>query len=198
MSNEVKAVFLDRDGVITAEKSYITKKEDLELINQVPEAIKIFNEKDYKVIVVTNQSAIARGLCTEEEIIEINNYLTQLLNKHGAKIDKFYYCPHHPEMRWDIPEFAKKYRIKCDCRKPLPGMILKAQKDFNINLKESWMVGDMITDIIAGKSAKCKTIMIESKNNNKIIRSHIEIDETVKADYKCKNLFDAVKVIINS
>lgn len=189
----IKGVFLDRDGVLIEEKGLIYKKEDMIILPKVADALKKLKNKGYALVVVTNQAAVARGLATEEEIEELNRVLNERL---GNLIDRFYYCPHHPEMHPDVPMHAKKYRIKCDCRKPLPGMLLRAAKEFDIDLSQSYMVGDMITDIIAGKSADCKTIMVESVNNDKLIKSHIKIDETVKPDYYCKDLYEAVTKII--
>ncbi|MEM0465188.1 MAG: HAD family hydrolase [Candidatus Pacearchaeota archaeon] len=187
-----KAIFLDRDGVLIEETGeYISKKQDMKIIS-VTETLKKLKSKGYLLVVVTNQAAIARGIITEEDLKEMNNFLNECLEK---TIDAFYYCPHHPEVYPDIPEYAKKYRVKCNCRKPLPGLLLKASKEMNIDLKKSYMIGDMISDIIAGKSAGCKTIMIESINNKKIISSHIPIDVNTRADFYVKNLNEVLKYI---
>jgi D,D-heptose 1,7-bisphosphate phosphatase len=189
----MKAIFLDRDGVLIEEKGYpVYKKEDIVVIPNVIEALRELKKKNYLLIVVTNQAAVARGLVSEEEIQDMNKSLNLSLNN---LIDRFYYCPHHPEMHADVPEHARKYRIKCDCRKPLPGLLLRAAKELDIDLKESYMIGDMISDIIAGKSAGCRTIMVESVNNTKVISSHVEIDRNIKADYYAKDLAEAVKII---
>lgn len=188
-----KAVFLDRDGVLIKETgTIIYRKEDMILIHGVIEALRELKRKNYLLIVVTNQPAIARGLASEKEIEDMNMSLNQSMNN---LIDGFYYCPHHPEMHADVPIHAIKYRIKCVCRKPLPGLILNAAKEQDIDLRASYMIGDMITDIIAGKSAGCKTIMVESVNNTKVIKSHVQIDTNVKPDFYAKNLADAVKYI---
>jgi D,D-heptose 1,7-bisphosphate phosphatase len=188
-----KGIFLDRDGVLIEEKGLIYKKEDIVILLGVADALKKLKTNGYILVVVTNQAAIARGLATEEDVEEMNKSLNQGL---GNLIDMFYYCPHHPEMHPDVPEHARKYRIKCECRKPLPGMLFRAAKELGIDLNQSYMIGDMITDIIAGKSAGCKTIMVESPNNNKIIKSHVEVDENTKPDYYCKDLYEAVTKII--
>ncbi len=184
-----RIIFLDRDGVIIEEKRYsIYKYEDMNILPKVLESLEILKSQGYLLVVITNQPTIARGLTTEEEVIENNNKLNERLSN---LIDAFYFCPHHPEIHPDVPEHAKKYRIKCDCRKPSPGLILQAAKDFNADLNHCWMIGDMITDIIAGKAAGCRTIMINSKNNKKIIKSHLEIDINTKPDYYNENLYDA-------
>lgn len=189
-----KGIFLDRDGVLIEEKGQlIYEKEDMVILPGVISALKKLKTNGYVLIVVTNQSVIARGLATEEYIGEMNRFLNEKLKN---LIDRFYYCPHYPEMHPDVPEHAKKYRIKCECRKPLPGMLIRAAKELGIDLNQSYMIGDMITDIIAGSSAGCKTIMIESINKDKIIKSHVEIDKTTKPDYYCKDLYEAVTKII--
>src|SRR3989338_9716744 len=126
-------VFLDRDGVICKEVGYLHKKEDIELIENSAEAIKLLNQNNFNVIVITNQSAIAKGLCTISRLNEIHEHLKLLLKEKGAKIDKIYYCPHHPT-KGSVEEYIKT----CKCRKPSPGLIHQAQKDYNIDLKKSY------------------------------------------------------------
>ncbi len=184
-----KAIFLDRDGVINRNMGFIFKKEDISIINGVIETLKILKSKGYKLIVITNQPVVARGLCTEEEIEKLHEFINVKL---GLLIDKFYFCPHHPEMHDDVPIYARKYRIKCSCRKPLPGMIFKASEDFNINLKESWMIGDTLVDIAAGKSAGCKTIMIKSGLNNKLPKSEPFFDINIKPDKYVDNIMEVI------
>jgi len=187
-----RAIFLDRDGVIIdATKDFIFKKEDVFFLDRTLEALQSLKEKGFLLIIVTNQPAIARGLTTEDEVKEIHKFINEKL---GNVIDRFYFCPHHPEMHPDVPEHAKKYRIKCDCRKPMPGMLLQASKDFNINLRESWMIGDMVSDIVTGKNAGCKTMMLESSKNQQIIMG-IKFNENEKPNFFTKNLLEAVKFI---
>ena len=184
-----KAIFLDRDGVINEERGLICNKEEIFILPGVKEALRKLKEKGFILIVITNQPAVARGLLSEEELEEIHEFMNKELE---GLIDKFYFCPHHPEMHDDVPEHAKKYRIKCDCRKPLPGMILKAVKEFDIELDKSWMIGDMISDIATGKSAGCKTIMVESPKNNYVIKSHVNFDGNIKADNYAKDLLEVL------
>ncbi len=186
----MKAVFLDRDGVIIEDANLLSKKEDIKIIEGSAKAIRILNDKGFLVLVITNQPVVARGIITEKEVEKINNDLIERISKEsGGKIDKFYFCPHHPNAN------LKEYRKVCECRKPSPGMILEAAKDFNIDLKESWMIGDMITDIVAGKKAGCKTIMVKSKQNDKIIETGKEFD-SVEPDYKTESLYDSLKIIL--
>lgn len=153
-----KAVFLDRDGTINKYKGFIRNPEDFELIPGVSEAIKKLNESGYLVIVVTNQPVIARGEVTYEGLEEIHNRMETLLGNDGAYVDAIYYCPHHPHKGYEgeIPEL----KFDCECRKPKPGLLLKAAKDYNISLKDSYIIGDTSNDILAGKNAGCKTILV--------------------------------------
>jgi len=146
-----KAVFLDRDGVINrkpAPHDYVKKWSEFEFIPGIEKLIKRVNEKGYLVIVVTNQRGIARGLMAKRDLEEIHRKMKEELKKKGAKIDAIYYCPH------DVED-------NCNCRKPKPGMILKAAKDFNIDLADSIAIGDSGPDIMAGKAAGCKTMLVE-------------------------------------
>lgn len=154
------AVFLDRDGVISKEVDLLCKPEQLELIEGVGEAIRYINGKGYLAIVVTNQPVIARNLCSLEELDFIHAKLETLLGHERAYVNAIYYCPHHPDSGY--PEERKEYKIKCDCRKPAPGMLLKAAKDWNIDLSQSYMIGDRPSDVKAGENAGCKqSIQIE-------------------------------------
>ncbi len=181
-----KIVFLDRDGVICEEKNLLHKKEDIKLIDKSAEAIRILNENGYRVIVATNQPVVARSLCTEEELNEINNHLQELLKKHGAKIDRSYYCPHHPT-KGDNP----KYTRECECRKPKAGMILSAIKDLDIkDIKECYIVGDTIGDIKTGDNVGCKTILVKTGYGGKG-----EYNDAIPM-FTAENLHDAVTRII--
>lgn len=161
LSNKQKAIFIDRDGVVNKYVGFLRKNDEFELLPGVIEAIKKINESEYLCIVVTNQPVIARGEVTIAELNEIHNKMETLLGLEGAYIDSIYYCPHHPHKGYEgeIPEL----KIDCDCRKPKPGMLLKAAKDFNIDLSKSYMIGDRESDIKAGKNAGCKTVLINSE-----------------------------------
>jgi len=153
-----KAIFLDRDGVINKHIGFLKNIDEFELLDGVAEAIKLINNSGYLAIVVTNQPVIARGEVTFDELEEIHNKMETLLGMGGAYLDGIYFCPHHTDKGYEgeIPEL----KFNCDCRKPKPGMILKAEKDFNIDLKASWMVGDGKNDVFAGKNAGCQTALI--------------------------------------
>lgn len=187
-----RAVFLDRDGVICVEKNLLHKKEELELILLAGEAIKLLNDAGYLVIVVTNQPVVARGLCTIAELEGINNYLKSLLQQKGAKLDQIYYCPHHPNpQKGRIGENGpnQEYVKECVCRKPKPGMILMAQKDFGIeDLSQCYMIGDKTSDIKSGYNAGCRTILVES--------DRLDPFYDAVPDFHAKDLYHAVKDIV--
>lgn len=161
LQNKQRAIFLDRDGTINEYVGFLRNIEDLKLIDGVTEAIKKINQSGYLAIVVTNQPVIARGEVSIEELQEIHNKMETLLGAEGAYLDDIFYCPHHPDKGFEgeIPE----YKIECNCRKPKPGMLLEAAKKYNIDLSKSWMIGDGINDIEAGKAAGCKTALIGDK-----------------------------------
>lgn len=158
LKEKQRAVFLDRDGTINKYVGFMRKIDDFELLPKTEGAIKAINASGYLAIVVTNQPVIARGEVSLEELEEIHNKMETLLGKEGAYLDAIYYCPHHPHKGYngERPE----YKIECDCRKPKPGMLLQAAKDFNIDLSRSWMIGDGENDVKAGKAAGCKTALI--------------------------------------
>lgn len=160
LSHKQKAVFLDRDGTINKYVGFLRNIDEFELIPGVADAIRKINESGYLAIVVTNQPVIARGEVTVEELNEIHNKMERLLGEQGAYIDAIYYCPHHPDKGFEgeIPEL----KINCDCRKPKPGMLLQAAKDFNIDLSKSVMIGDSENDMEAGRAAGCKTVLAEN------------------------------------
>ena len=147
-----KAVFLDRDGVINRDKNFVTSWEEFEFLPGISENIKKLNDADYLVIVVTNQSGIKRGLYSEETLKQIHENMKNALEEKGAFIDDIFYCPHYDG-------------DDCNCRKPKPGMILEAAKKHNIDLNQSWMIGDSKRDIEAGKRTGCKTILVEKNKN---------------------------------
>ena len=153
-----KCVFLDRDGTINRYVGFLTHIDQLELLPGAAEAVRRINESGYLAILVTNQPVIARGEVTTAQLQEIHNKLETLLGREGAYVDAIYYCPHHPHKGYagEIPEL----KIDCDCRKPKPGMLLQAAKDFNIDLSASYMVGDSESDALAGQTAGCTPVLV--------------------------------------
>lgn len=179
-----RAVFLDRDGVIVEDSNYVYRTDQLRLIPGSAEAIKLLNENCFLTIIVTNQAGVAKGYFTERDIMLFNNSMKEMLIEHGAHIDAIYYCPHHPDAK------IEKYKINCYCRKPKPGMLEEAEKDFNIDIKQSFMIGDKLSDVNAGKYVGCRTIMVltgygkyEPKND--------------RIDYIAQNLYSAVRYILS-
>ena len=166
LKNKQKAIFLDRDGTINKYVGFLRNIDELELIDGVADAIRKINNSSYLVIVVTNQPVIARGEVTYEQLDEIHNKLETLLGNEKAYIDGLYYCPHHPDKGFKGEVASLK--IDCDCRKPKPGMLLKAAEDFNIDLSESWMIGDGKNDVLAGKAAGCHTILLSDDESDNI------------------------------
>ena len=158
LQNMQKAIFLDRDGTINRYVGFLSCIDDFELLSGVTEAVRRINNSGYLVIVVTNQPVIARGEVKVSELEEIHNKMETILGMEGAYLDAIYYCPHHPHKGYEgeIPEL----KIECDCRKPKPGMFIRAANDFNIDLTQSWMIGDGEQDIAAGIAAGCKTALI--------------------------------------
>lgn len=189
-NNKRKAIFLDRDGVINKEINLLHKIKDFKLLPQTAKAIKKINKSGYLAIVITNQPVIARNLCSIEELEEIHKKMETLLGEAGAKLDGIYYCPHHPDKGY-LGE-NQKYKINCSCRKPKIGMLKKATKDFNINLSESFIIGDTYRDILCGKNAGVTTIKLKSKLKSENKPENIN----AKADMLFDNLFKAVNFIV--
>ncbi|MDR2596547.1 MAG: HAD-IIIA family hydrolase [Treponema sp.] len=160
LSVKQKCVFLDRDGTINKLNNFITKPEDFELIEGVAEAIKKINSLGYLAIVITNQPVIARGEVDFETLDLIHMKMETDLGKRGAYIDDLFYCPHHPDK--GFPGERPEYKIDCDCRKPKPGLILKAATQYNIDLSRSYMVGDDMRDVNAGKNAGCIPVFLSN------------------------------------
>jgi D,D-heptose 1,7-bisphosphate phosphatase len=158
LSRKQKAVFLDRDGTINKYVGFLRHIDDFELQPGVAEAIRIINASGYLAIVVTNQPVIARGEVTYKQLREIHNKMETLLGQEGAYIDAIYFCPHHPHKGYEGE--ISELKLDCDCRKPKPGMLLKAAEDFNIDLSQSWMIGDGESDAKAGNAVGCHTALV--------------------------------------
>lgn len=150
-----RAVFIDRDGTINVEKEYLYRPEEFELIPGAAQAIRLLNESGFLVIVVTNQSGVARGYYTEEDVHLLHRHITMQLEQAGSRVDAWFYCPHHPSGRGS-------YSLPCRCRKPQPGMLLEAARRFEINLESSFMIGDKLVDIEAGRAAGCSSILVRT------------------------------------
>ena len=167
LKNRQKAIFLDRDGTINKMVGFITKPEQFELLPGVAKAIKAINKSGYLAIVITNQPVIARGDCTFEQLQTIHNKMETELGKEGAFVDAIYVCPHHTDKGFsgERPE----YKCDCDCRKPKPGLLLQAAKDFNIDLSQSYMIGDSDGDVKAGENAGVKEAIRVEQNQEEAL-----------------------------
>lgn len=189
LMNTQKALFIDRDGVINEEVNYLCKPEQLKMIDGSADAVRKINESDYLSVIVSNQSAVARGLCSEKDINEIHKKLDSLLGQGKAFLDGIYYCPHHPDS--GFPEENKKYKTGCTCRKPGTGMIEKAQNDFHIDREKSFMIGDSTVDIMTGMNAGMKTVLVRTGYAGKDRRYD------VFPDFIFENLKEAVDFIVD-
>ncbi len=176
--NYAKAVFIDRDGTIVKDVPYCSHPDDLELLTGAGEGIRKLNEARFKVIIVTNQSGIARGYFSVSTLEQIHQKLRNDLVKYGAHIDDIYYCPHHPD-------------YSCDCRKPKPTLILQAATEHNIDLSESFFIGDTVNDMEAGRKAGCKTVLLIPSKTPDNYQAH-----RITPDFIVSNFRQAVEEII--
>lgn len=179
-----KAVFIDRDGVIIEDRNYAHKVQDLTFIPHSLTALRTLSSTDLAIIIVTNQSGIARGIFTEEEYHAFTDYLLVRLKDEGVRIDAVYYCPHHPR------EGVGEYRAICECRKPGIAMLEKAASEFNIDLKGSWLVGDKISDIKAGADAGTRTVLVATGYGGK------DTEYSAEPDFRAADLNDAIDIIL--
>jgi D-glycero-D-manno-heptose 1,7-bisphosphate phosphatase len=177
-----RAVFIDRDGTLNEESGYLHRAEDCRFIPQAADAVALLNAAGYLVVVVTNQSGIARGYYTETDLEKLHEYMSGQLQAAAARIDGWYYCPHHP----DYPSAQGD----CTCRKPLPGMLRRAAAEMHIDLSVSWMIGDKRADIEAGNAAGCKPILVLT-GYGPDERASLPAGTTV-----CTNLFAAARHIV--
>ncbi len=179
-----KAVFLDRDDTLIVDPGYISDPDQVRLIDGVASALNQFRNMGYRLVVISNQSAVARGLITEKQLGHIHARLKELLGRQGAYLDGIYYCPHHPE--GSVPE----YRKDSDDRKPGPGMLLTSAQELDIDLSQSWMIGDSARDIHAGRAAGCRTILVDPPTRE--VRFE---DLRSNPDYRAINLKEAVNIV---
>ena len=180
-----RAVFLDRDGVLNRHIGFVRTPDGLELLPDVPKAVRQINDSGFLAIVATNQPVVARGEATAAQLREIHHKLETLLGQDGAYLDHIYFCPHHPDRGFpgEVPEL----KTNCACRKPKPGMLLQAAEEFHLDLSSCWMAGDGERDIQAGKRAGCKTALIDDGNTGErrdfgqdiTVSSLLEFTETV-------------------
>jgi D-glycero-D-manno-heptose 1,7-bisphosphate phosphatase len=179
-----RAVLLDRDGVLIDDVHLLTRAEQIRILPHVPEALRTLKEAGYELIVVSNQTVVARGLASEKDVQVLNVRLGDLLEAAGSPpVDGWYFCPHHPKAT------VAQYRLECDCRKPRPALFRRAACEKNLDLARSFAVGDRITDIIAGAAAGCRTVLVQTgKHRERPIETSEPIDTSIRPDYTCADL----------
>jgi D-glycero-D-manno-heptose 1,7-bisphosphate phosphatase len=182
----MKAVFLDRDGTLIVERGYITVPEGVELIPGAAGAVARLREAGWKVFIVTNQGAVAKGMITEDELGLIHLRMVSLLAEEGAEIDGLYYCPHHPDGE------QIQYSVECDCRKPRPGLLERAAGEHGIDLSKSVMVGDTLRDLEAGRAAGVRGVLVLTGHGTKTAA-----EDGHGADFVAADLAGAVEWILN-
>ena len=182
-----KAVFLDKDGTLIPDVPYNVNPDLISLEDGVIEGLKLLKQAGYVFIVISNQAGVARGYFRMNELEKVKCKIDLLLNKEGIEIEKYYFCPHHNEGK--IAQYAKA----CECRKPKPGMILKAAKDLEVSTEQSWMVGDILNDAEAGNRAGCKTILIKNGNETEWVTGPFRTPTYIADDF-----FSAAKFILNN
>ena len=182
---KAKAVFLDRDGVINEERGYVHSLDQFVLLPRVVAAIRHLRSNGIRVIAVTNQSGIARGFFDVAAVDNLHRHLQRILAAEGEQVDGIYYCPHHPDGK------TTEYAVACDCRKPMPGMLLQAASEFKLDLKASYLVGDKLSDIQAGRQAGVKKTFL-------VRTGHPLSHEAISyADYLANDLHEAASVIVS-
>ncbi|GLH73176.1 D,D-heptose 1,7-bisphosphate phosphatase [Geothrix limicola] len=187
-----RAVFLDRDGVLVEDRGLLVDAEDIRIYEGVPEALARLHRAGFALVVVSNQAVVARGLLSEAGMRRLQETLEARLQAQGAPaFDGFYYCPHHPSAT--LPE----YRVDCGCRKPRPGMLLKAAEDLGLDLASSYMVGDRPTDLQAGHRAGCLGIWVQSgRHADRPIETAEALDPGIVPAFVCASLTEAATWIL--
>lgn len=190
LKQKQKCIFLDRDGTINQSRGFIHKEEDFELEACAVEAIRKINQSGYLAVVVTNQPVVARGLCEIEDVERIHRKMATLLGREGVYVDDVLFCPHHPDKGY--PEENPAYKIPCECRKPKIGMVQKAAERYNIDLSQSWMIGDTTMDIQTGINARLHTVLVQTGE------AGMDGKYDVKPEMICEDLLEAVNAIIKN
>lgn len=183
----IQAVFLDKDGTLIEDVPYNVDPERIQLTRGAVEGLQVLSRVGYQLIVITNQSGVARGYFPEEALVAVEERLRQMLAEVGVQLAGFYYCPHHPD--GVVQEFA----IACSCRKPEPGLLLRAAAERGIDLRESWFIGDILNDVEAGRRAGCRTILIDNGNE-----TEWQLSAGRSPHYTVANLAEAAQVITSS
>jgi D-glycero-D-manno-heptose 1,7-bisphosphate phosphatase len=180
------AIFLDKDGTLVENVPYNVDPAKIQLCEGAIEGLKLLASANYKLIVITNQSGIARGYFSAIELLAVKRKLHELLAPHGIWLEDFYYCPHHPEGT------VTPYAIECCCRKPRPGLLHQAAQDHAIDLAQSWLIGDILNDVEAGRTAGCRTVLIDNGNE-----TEWELTPQRQPHHQVANLYEAAQAILN-
>lgn len=181
-----KVVFLDKDGTIIPDVPYNVDPNLISLNEGVIEGLKLLQKNNFYFVIISNQAGVARGYFKIEELNQVKQKLNELLNKEGINLEAFYFCPHHTEGT------VEEYAIKCSCRKPEPGMLLKAAEELEIDLKRAWMVGDILNDVEAGNRAGCQTILVQNGNEDQWVSGPFR-----KPTFIAGNFLEAASYIVN-
>ena len=180
-----KAVFLDKDGPLIEDVPYNVNPDRIRLAEGAYKSLRLLQDRGYQLFVVTNQSGVARGFFEEQNLQQVRNKIIELLASAGIFLTDFYYCPHHPHGK------VSKYAVDCFCRKPQPGMLYRAALEHDVNLAESWMVGDILYDIEAGNQAGCRTVLIDNGHE-----TEWEVTPRREPEFTVGNLESAARVIV--
>lgn len=185
-----KIVFLDRDGTLNEEVNYLHKPEDLKILPGVSQALAELRKAGFRLVVVTNQAGVARGYYTEEDVKSLHRYMNRLLEQEGARIDRFYYCPHHPV------HGIGPYRINCECRKPGTGMFCQAEEAFEVDREHSYMIGDKLLDTEAGKAYGLTSVLVGTGYGKELRQEQERSGIPPTYDYYAADLCEAARWII--
>lgn len=184
MAMNKRAIFIDKDGTLVENVPYNVNPGLLELTWQAGSALQLLRQMGYALIVVTNQPGVAKGLFTETALDVLHHRLAEMLAQYGVALDGIYYCPHSPE------GVINRYTISCTCRKPMPGMLFRASREHDIDLRQSWMIGDILNDVEAGRRAGCRTVLIDNGNETEWKMSPLR-----NPHLKAANLYTAAAMI---
>lgn len=185
-----RIVFLDRDGTINEEVHYLYRPEDLHILPGVPQALAILKEAGFRLVVVTNQAGVARGYYTEEDVKRLHTYMNGILRESGADIDRFYYCPHHPSHGIGV------YKKSCSCRKPATGMFELAERELGVDKAHSFMIGDKLLDIRAGKNYGLTSILVGTGYGRELHEEDMKTGAEQIYDCYADDLLEAAKWIV--
>lgn len=182
-----RAIFLDKDGTLIYDVPYNVDPEKIQLQAGVARGLRLLAASGYRLVVVSNQAGVARGLFAEEALQAVEQRLRELFASCGAELHGFYYCPHHPEGR------VRRYAVTCLCRKPAPGLLFQGARELGINLAASWMVGDILNDIEAGRRVDCRTVLIDNGGETEWRASPLR-----RPHYTVSNFLQAAQTILQA